>query len=336
MNDATLVQKLFDGPIDVVGDVHGEFQALDTLRQRLGYDPLGRHPQGRRLVFVGDLGDRGENSPAVIEWVRDRILEGRAQAVLGNHDFNALHAAAGGSMKTELSWLFDEARPYSHRGTPVPQASVRGKRRDDVLAFLATLPVALERGGESPVRVAHACWDQAMIERLRHRRDVIDVYRQERRVLQHALDVVGGVDDTARKLLHQNCNAVKRVTSGVEGRATRPILINDEPRWEMRLPWWHDYRERIPCIIGHYWRVLLPGENRFENLFDGLAMEVTHGSGPVMCIDFSVGKRFRERLQPGFDGTYQTRLGALRLPEKVIYYDNAEPAPLAEPSRTQQ
>src|SRR3954451_13724531 len=100
MSTATLVRPLFDGPIDVVGDVHGEIDALTELRQHLGYDATGSHPDGRRLVFVGDLGDRGPDSPGVAEWVRDLVAAGRAQCVLGNHDFNALDAASGGRMRT--------------------------------------------------------------------------------------------------------------------------------------------------------------------------------------------------------------------------------------------
>ncbi|WP_231867716.1 metallophosphoesterase [Snodgrassella sp. CFCC 13594] len=45
--------------LDIVGDVHGEWSALTHLLHHLGYDDLGRHPQGRKLVFVGDLCDRG-------------------------------------------------------------------------------------------------------------------------------------------------------------------------------------------------------------------------------------------------------------------------------------
>ncbi|MFO0929556.1 MAG: metallophosphoesterase [Gemmataceae bacterium] len=135
MRTHTLVQPLLDGPIDVVGDVHGEIDGLRGTARRLGYDARGRHPHDRRLVFVGDLGDRGPDSPAVVEWVRDLVDAGRGQCVLGNHDFNALYAAAGGEMKPELSWLFAEAavRPPRHPG---PQALVRGTRRDDILGVL--------------------------------------------------------------------------------------------------------------------------------------------------------------------------------------------------------
>jgi hypothetical protein len=46
--DRSLVRPLFDGPIDVVGDVHGEIDAVHELLRRLGYDACGDHPGGRR------------------------------------------------------------------------------------------------------------------------------------------------------------------------------------------------------------------------------------------------------------------------------------------------
>lgn len=327
MGTHTLVQPLFEGPIDIVGDVHGEIDGLCELTRRLGYDARGRHPQERRLVFVGDLGDRGPDSPAVVEWVRDLVETGRGQCVLGNHDFNALHAVAGGEMKPELSWLFAEAPPLMYRGTPVPQTLVRGSRCDDLLAFFARLPIALERGGDLPVRVVHACWEPALVDRLRQRRDVIQVYQQEKHVLHTALDIAGEPDHLRRKLMLQNANAVKRLTSGLEGRSAKAIVINDRPRWELRLPWWNDYADDVLCVIGHYWRISLPGEVKFENLFTGLPLNATHGAGPVMCIDYSAGKRYRERLHGG-QGHHETRLAALRLPERQLVFDNAEPMAL--------
>ena len=65
-----LVEKLSDGPLDIVGDVHGELTALISLLNVLGYSADGVHPDGRKLVFVGDLTDRGPDSPGVINSVR--------------------------------------------------------------------------------------------------------------------------------------------------------------------------------------------------------------------------------------------------------------------------
>ena len=85
-----LIQRLFDGPLDVIGDIHGEREALETLLEKLGYDREGRHPKGRRLVFVGDLCDRGPDSPGVIRIVQSLVESGRAQIVAGNHELNLL------------------------------------------------------------------------------------------------------------------------------------------------------------------------------------------------------------------------------------------------------
>lgn len=47
---SNLVRRIPKGPVDVVGDVHGEMDALRDLLGYLGYDLIGRHPEGRRLV----------------------------------------------------------------------------------------------------------------------------------------------------------------------------------------------------------------------------------------------------------------------------------------------
>ena len=79
------------GPFDIIGDVHGCVGELRELLKRLGYvvtadNPLLAHPQGRRLIFVGDLVDRGPDSVGVLELIRPLVGSGRAFCVAGNHD----------------------------------------------------------------------------------------------------------------------------------------------------------------------------------------------------------------------------------------------------------
>jgi hypothetical protein len=74
------VAPLFEGKLDIVGDIHGEIEALDALLTVLGYGPDGEHAQGRRLVFVGDLVDRGPDSPAVVERVM-KLVPARSAGV---------------------------------------------------------------------------------------------------------------------------------------------------------------------------------------------------------------------------------------------------------------
>ena len=115
----TTVAPLLAGPIDVVGDVHGEYLALRQLLSHLGYDQHGEHPGGRRLVFVGDLCDRGPDSPAVIRLVRELIGRDLSQCVLGNHELNVLRQ----ERKNGNGWIFDEhpdhARPALDRKSVV-------------------------------------------------------------------------------------------------------------------------------------------------------------------------------------------------------------------------
>ncbi|WP_030206924.1 polynucleotide kinase-phosphatase [Streptomyces sp. NRRL S-87] len=73
------------GPFDIVGDVHGCAAELETLLTRLGYED-GVHPEGRTAVFVGDLVDRGPDSPAVLRRVMGMVKSGNALCVPGNHE----------------------------------------------------------------------------------------------------------------------------------------------------------------------------------------------------------------------------------------------------------
>ncbi|MDJ0380186.1 polynucleotide kinase-phosphatase [Streptomyces sp. G-G2] len=73
------------GPFDIIGDVHGCASELETLLAELGYDD-GIHPDGRTAVFVGDLVDRGPDSPGVLRRVMGMVAGGHALCVPGNHE----------------------------------------------------------------------------------------------------------------------------------------------------------------------------------------------------------------------------------------------------------
>ncbi|MEW1551149.1 polynucleotide kinase-phosphatase [Streptomyces tsukubensis] len=73
------------GPFDIIGDIHGCSSELDTLLAKLGYEN-GAHPDGRTAVFVGDLVDRGPDSPGVLRRVMSMVGSGNALCVPGNHE----------------------------------------------------------------------------------------------------------------------------------------------------------------------------------------------------------------------------------------------------------
>ncbi len=86
------------GPFDIIGDVHGCFNELQELLLQLGYS-INRveanvknfgfnviAPETRKLIFVGDLVDRGPDSPNVLRLVMSMVNSGVAYCVPGNHD----------------------------------------------------------------------------------------------------------------------------------------------------------------------------------------------------------------------------------------------------------
>jgi len=96
------------GPFDVIGDVHGCRAELEELLDELGYrlrrDDRGRsvgaaHPGGRRAVFVGDLVDRGPDTPGVLRLAMGMVGDGDAFAVCGNHEQKLVRALDGRNVK---------------------------------------------------------------------------------------------------------------------------------------------------------------------------------------------------------------------------------------------
>lgn len=77
------------GTIAVVGDVHGSRVQLEKLLAHL--DEV--HPSAT-LVFVGDLADRGDDTPGCYRIVGDLVAAGRARMVSSNHG-EALVVRAG-------------------------------------------------------------------------------------------------------------------------------------------------------------------------------------------------------------------------------------------------
>ncbi len=93
------------GPFDIIGDVHGCFDELHTLLRQLGYEIVVHdengatfhvsHPQQRKVIFLGDLADRGPATPTVLRLVMDMVSSGNALCIPGNHDMKLLRKLKG-------------------------------------------------------------------------------------------------------------------------------------------------------------------------------------------------------------------------------------------------
>lgn len=151
------------GPFDIIGDVHGCADELVDLLGLLGHR-VRLHGAGdgrrvevettshRRLVFVGDLVDRGPKSPDVLRLVMALVAEGRALAVPGNHDAKFRRWLNGRDVK--LSHGLDRTVEQMTGENPA--------FRDAVAAFFARLPYHLWLDGGRLV-VAHAGIREEMI-----------------------------------------------------------------------------------------------------------------------------------------------------------------------------
>lgn len=341
-----LVQQLPEGPLDIVGDIHGELEALERLLRRLGCDTEAA-THDRHLVFVGDLVDRGPDSPGVVRLVQRLVEAGIASCVAGNHELNVL----AGDEKEGNGWYFHHLD--HHRGVPFDSAVLPVAERPAIRAFLASLPVVLER---DDLRVVHACYDPASVGRLAEQGDLgeladaceaaivaelkqtgvlaaameeraryadfRDPQVQPRRPLNAALQMI---------LAEQRNDPYRVLTSGQE-EAIPPdhdlFFVGGKWRLVRRARWWDRYDEAPAVVVGHYWRRRGPINTDKPDLFDA---EPTFGwAGPrgnVYCIDYSVGRRFLERHQQqrrGVREPFRGGLGALRWPERVVVFDDRE------------
>jgi hypothetical protein len=319
--------------VDVIGDVHGEIEPLRELLGRLGYDAEGKHSGGRRLVFVGDLGDRGPDSPAVIALVKGMVELGVAQCVLGNHELNLLRS----ELKPGNEWFMD------------PGHSRALGEFEHSMAFFASLPLALER---ADLRVVHAAWVPGEIAALRAEREsTVEIYRRFEHRTQEALRMEGLLEraraeesEWAERLFEEKAtvplltalgecderyqmgNPVRVATSGVERLARVPFWSSGKWRMCDRVNWWDEYQDDVPVIVGHYWRQVKPVKASQHavskpNAFAHVSPTAWVGAKKnVFCVDFSVGARYQERRARVTQ--FDTHLAAMRWPERELWFES--------------
>jgi protein phosphatase len=125
-------KKDITGPFDIVGDIHGCFDETAELLKKLGYSidkatDDGKnfgvevsHPENRKVIFLGDLVDRGPNSPAVLKLVMSMVRSGIAWCVPGNHDLklqkklNGKNVAIKHGLAETLEQLGRETNEFIH------------------------------------------------------------------------------------------------------------------------------------------------------------------------------------------------------------------------------
>lgn len=126
-----------DVQVDAIGDVHGLLEPMDRLLEKLGYDtskPGLPHPEGRKLLFLGDMVDRGPDSIKVLQKVMLATKAGH-YAIRGNHEQKLLqfvHAYNNGQLKKWSSIASAE--------TGYKLLSLDREKKEELLKFLNALP----------------------------------------------------------------------------------------------------------------------------------------------------------------------------------------------------
>jgi protein phosphatase len=95
-------QQSQSGPFDLIGDIHGCYDELLELLLTLGYQFSHinnefkiSHLGTRKLIFLGDLVDRGPKIPEVLRLVMAVVNSGMGFCILGNHDAKLIRALQG-------------------------------------------------------------------------------------------------------------------------------------------------------------------------------------------------------------------------------------------------
>lgn len=282
---------------DIIGDIHGQAYKLIGLLTKLGYHYNGKFwqaPANHQAIFIGDLVDRGNQQLQTLQIVFGMIDHGSAQAVMGNHEYNAI-----GYATAHPDGGFCRQRNY--RNTIQHQA------------FLDELPLGssehaywIDRLYELPLwlqlpelNIVHACFDERAMQILS------PLLTAKKQLTKQAM--------IATSTIHTpEFFALERVLKGIESPLPAGVTLTDGHgivRNKTRVKWWVEnwqnkplvevaqlgssstldlppncpttptasefyLQTKKPIFIGHYW-------------LDGTPDLL---SSQVVCTDYSAGK----------------------------------------------
>ena len=164
--------SLADGPVYVVGDVHGCRSHYRALEAAIMADAaqLGQAP---RIVLLGDLVDRGPETAALLDDLLIPLRGGQRLAIRGNHEEMMLAFIA--DPLGNRDWLdmggFETLRSYGLALDPHDLRAMSRRRAEQTIAaylpqdhldFLERLPFGfVVTGDDQPWILAHAGFDPA-------------------------------------------------------------------------------------------------------------------------------------------------------------------------------
>lgn len=300
---------------DIIPDIHGHSDKLRVALRNLGWSrgPSGWiHPEpDREIVFLGDFIDRGADNGGVIRIVRDLMDTGKARAVMGNHELNALHfhtnhPETGRPLRVHGSHNIAQHRSF------LDEYPIGAPETADVLAWMRSLPLFIEEPG---FRAVHAAWIDAVIDPLR-------ALTMEGVLTEEQIIRAADKKDTFRDL-------IEITTKGPEHRLPDGFHFTDKgeaKRRNIRIKWWKEHAEKWrdvaisvpdltqlpdgpipedlassiypandrPVFFGHYW---LSGDPVLQGP-NALCLDYSAGlDGPLVTYAAEGGKLDLENIQ---------------------------------------
>ncbi len=280
---------------DFIGDIHGHADKLREMLEKMGYSEgeSGYAHPNRRAFFLGDYIDRGPKINETLSIVRRMVESGNAEAIMGNHEYNAIMfhypEKEGGHLRKHLI-----KNIMQHLET-LRQFQNRQEEYEDYLNWFFTLPLYFETDS---FRAVHACWDETHIEFLRANLTddkLCDSLIYEASSMNSAMYLA--VEDTLK---------------GKELRMPDGLYFSDKEgnhRHEYRIKWWLETEKATfrnisiediphlpvsavpldlfgngkvygpaekPVFFGHYWLMFKKQPSFFRD--------------NICCLDFSVAK----------------------------------------------
>ncbi len=283
---------------DLIGDVHGCGKTLCALLEQMGYglkDGVYQH-KTRKVVFIGDIVDRGPNIRLALRVVRNMVEKGHAHLIMGNHEYNVLAFCTPSRGDTSHPYLRDHtARNSFIVEETLKQFEAYPQEWQDHLSWFLTLPLYQEF---EHFRAVHACWDRDLITQMQMRygcnhmdeeflhasmdRESFEGQLVDRLTRGTALKLPDNRSITAKdgfvrhffrtSFWHENPEVYDEVVFQPdplpEDIRERPITSEDRKQLLYYGP------DELPLFIGHYWMRGIPGPIRPN----------------ISCLDYSAVK----------------------------------------------
>lgn len=262
-----------------------------------------RHPT-RQARFVGDFIDRGPGQIETLEIVRDMVDAGTAQAVIGNHEYNAIAYGTPDPDRPKHFLRIRGSRNRAQHQAFLDAVGLDSPVHKHWLDWFKTLPLWLE---DEHMRMVHACWHEQSMEELRG-------HLGPGNTLTDELIVASARKDSPQYV------AVEVLCKGLEIDLPPPVTFTDKQgivRTRTRTKWWDplantyrsaamipprdaqllpsdplpaevrlDYDRKKPVFFGHYW---MTGQPRIL-------------SEHSCCVDYSAARDDQPLVAYRFDG----------------------------------